>query len=195
MARPRGKRLTPEEKADVKSRFCDVYRTMRSVRKTCAALAINRTTIYQWRQNDEQFAAAYAEAEADICDDIESEIMRRGLTGWTDTQTTTERDALTGEMVVTKIIKTKKYDSTLLRLLAAAHMPDRYGQRLDVTSRGEQLGSAYVALSAIIGDTDRANEAATLIESIAGYRINPGGAGMDSEQRALASGPPFGATE
>ncbi len=64
-----------------KQAFLAALVRLRSISAAAEAARVPRSTLYDWRRHDEAFAAAYAEAKAQIADDLEAELLRRAMAG------------------------------------------------------------------------------------------------------------------
>src|SRR3990167_1026503 len=67
----------PEDKAA----FLLAYAHCGIVGEACQRAGISRTTVYSWRERDEQFAARFEQGRLEADDVIRSEIHRRGIEG------------------------------------------------------------------------------------------------------------------
>lgn len=89
-------------------------------------VGIHRSTFYSWLETDDQFAAAYRQAEIRATEVLEKEAWRRAVEGSPYTRTSYYR----GEPVGTdhKI----EYSDQLLTLLLRARAPERYREKVDM---------------------------------------------------------------
>lgn len=65
----------------VADRFLDVLAETGQVKRACEAIEISTPTAYRYRQRDASFAAQWAEAMNSAVENIESEVIRRGVFG------------------------------------------------------------------------------------------------------------------
>ena len=94
-----------------------------SVRKACGAAKYSRSSVYEWRQADADFAAAWVRAVAIAVDLLEEEADRRGRDG------IEEPVYFYGEVVGLK----RKYSDGLLLARLKALRPQLYGDRSGAT--------------------------------------------------------------
>jgi hypothetical protein len=123
------------------------------VSEACRAAGIGRTTAYEWRDTDPVFAAAWKDAEEDAADKLEREAWRRGVEG-TDKPITYQ-----GEITGTY----KEYSDRMLEILLKGHRPEKFKDKVDVTSDGEKLPVDDVTratrLAAILAEIEKRNAA------------------------------------
>lgn len=67
-----------------RARFLEVLADQCNVSEACRAAAIGRSTVYQWRDGDPVFAAAWAEAEEQAADKLEKLAWDRAESGESD---------------------------------------------------------------------------------------------------------------
>ncbi len=101
-----------------------------NVGKSAKAVGIGRSTVYQWRKEDENFAAQIDEAKRDAIEALEDEVHRR---------------AFEGSLVITKNGTYTQYSDTLAIFLLKAHAPERYMDK--VRSELTGAGGAPLELS------------------------------------------------
>jgi hypothetical protein len=99
MAASRGTDGTPN--ADWHARFIEVLRDVGAVRYAAEAAGVPRSTAYRHRAADTEFAAAWADALEDSCDELDVEARRRAIAG----------------------------SDGLLQFLLRAHRPGTYGDK------------------------------------------------------------------
>jgi hypothetical protein len=127
---------TPENpRADWQERFLEHLRTTGNV---CAAYRKAglraRSWVYERREQDAGFARQWDEALADWADGLEAEAYRRAVEG-------TDKPLCYRGEVFTHV---KEYSDTLLAMMLKAAKPEKYRERTDVTSGGEQLQQVCV---------------------------------------------------
>ena len=109
VVRTRKRRATnPNDRPARKQAFLDELRQRYSVYHACKAAGIGRTTVYAWRQDDDEFARAWDEALADAADVLEASAYQRALEG----------------------------DTTLTIFLLKGAMPDKYRERTSTELTG-----------------------------------------------------------
>ena len=175
-----GQHIGAEETPAAQAAFLEAFRAIGIIRAAADKAGISRRLVYDWRESDPAFASAFELAEHDANDVIRREIHRRGVSGWIETTTTVEQTGEGDDQIVTvKTVKTRRYSDSILRLLAMARMAE-YRDRLDVTTKGEQLG-AYQAIASVADDPDKATAASDLLKLFAGDSLDAGRPGVDSE--------------
>ena len=132
--------------------FLAAYRDLGIVRYAAEAAGVNRTVVYDWRNDDPAFADAWKHAQDDAVESLEHELWRRGRTGWE------EPVYQAGQLVGT----VRKYSDACLIFALKALAPAKYRERYDITTGGQPLVKAYVGFElAEVG----AGEAPRLVES------------------------------
>ena len=71
----------PNTRTVRKKAFLEELRQRYSVYHACKEAGIGRTTVYAWRQDDEEFAKAWDAALADAADVLEASAYQRALEG------------------------------------------------------------------------------------------------------------------
>jgi len=107
-----------------------------NVLRAAKAAKVGRSTVYEWREEDEDFAAAWDRALEDAADNLEAEAYRRAVTG------TLKGVYYQGERIDTE----RQYSDALLTLLLKANRPQKFKDRTDITS-GDQPVKAYIGFS------------------------------------------------
>ena len=64
-----------------KEKFLRAYRTGMSVGNAARAAAVDRRTVYRWRDRDPEFAKAWLEAREGLVEDLEMEAYKRAFKG------------------------------------------------------------------------------------------------------------------
>lgn len=135
-------KLTPEKL----TAFLTVFADTCSVTKAAAAIGVARQTVYEWRDSDAEFAAAWQAAERLGVEGMKDEVKRRAFDG------VNEPVFYQGYECGT----VRKYSDTLAMFLIKAHDPAyRDSSRVDI---GNADGKPFE-----ISDADAATEAAKLI--------------------------------
>jgi transposase-like protein len=110
--------FTPEKRA----RFLAVFAEGGNMTSAARAVDISRPTIYEWREKDEDFAAAFADAKEQALDALEGEARRRAM-GWRDVVVTQEG----------REIEVYKHSDTLLIFLLKGANPEKYRERHELS--------------------------------------------------------------
>lgn len=118
---------------------------------SAAAVGIDRGTAARFRERDEAFAAACAEALEEASDHLEVEARRRAVDGWDEP---VYGSGGKGEGTV-EVGAIRKYDSTLLIFLLKGARPEKYRERFDAKVSGSlDIGTAVsIAHAAVTGGT------------------------------------------
>lgn len=127
-----------------KKRFLEHFAEYGNVSAAAQHAGIFRSTVYRWQEHDEQFAAAYREAEIQATEVLEAEARRRAVDGVTQ-----ETPIYFKGQAVDTIIKTE-YSDTLLIFLLKARAPEKYRDRHDITTGGQPFQVANADLDATI---------------------------------------------
>ncbi|HET6201617.1 MAG TPA: hypothetical protein VFI25_02310 [Planctomycetota bacterium] len=118
-----------------------------------------RMFFYRMRKEDAVFRHDWEESLKVFVGRLEAEIVRRGLDGWTEDRVV--RDAR-GDVV--RVDSVRRYDASLLKLLATRWMPE-YGEKVEVKVEG---GCEFPELKRI--SPEDAERLAQVLESIAAKR-------------------------
>ena len=74
--------MTDEQRAELKVKWLDEFRSNGGVvLPACRAANVGHATVYTWKKEDAEFAAAWAEAYAESGDYYENEIRQRAIEG------------------------------------------------------------------------------------------------------------------
>lgn len=128
-SRRNGVRLTKEETIQAKEKFLRSFAINGNVRAACLSAGIDRSTVYNWSEHDEQFSMQYNLAKEDVNDAIRGEIYRRAMIG--DEKFVTSM----GKVVYhdDKPLTFREKSDTLLMFHAKSRMPEyRDKQQLEV---------------------------------------------------------------
>lgn len=117
-------KLTPEKRA----KFLEKVKEFASVTKACEAVAISRTAIYELKGKDPEFAEQMELAQDVGTQRLEDEAVRRAYEGYDDPV------YYQGE----RVDVVRKYSDTLLIFLLKGRAPEKYSDRVNVTSRVHQ---------------------------------------------------------
>lgn len=113
---------TVAQNARHKKRFLEEFRVHGNVSKACLTIGIVRRRVYDWRECDVEFAAAFAEAEIEATDHMEAEMYRRAVVG-------TEKPVYQGKELVGTI---REFSDTLLIFMLKARNPAKYRDNVRV---------------------------------------------------------------
>lgn len=127
--RTRGRKLT-----DWRPVFLDALRECGIVRDACATAGIHRSTAYEERQRNDEFALGWADAEEDSTERMEREAYRRAAEG-------TVKPVFQGGEHVGDI---REYSDTLLIFMLKSRRPERYRDNHRVEHTGKDGGPIQV---------------------------------------------------
>ncbi len=114
-------------------KFLASYRKCGNITKAAKATRVDRSTVYARRESDPEFEKAMLAAQEEAVDLLEEEARRRAADG------SVKPVFYQGKQVAT----VREYSDTLLIVLLKANRPEKYRERADITSGGEQI-KAYV---------------------------------------------------
>lgn len=136
---------TRAQTAQQKKDFLVQFAVYGNVSTASAIAGVERRAVYRWQEMDDEFAAAYREAELTATETLEAEARRRAVEG-----VTTETPIIRDGRVIDTIVETK-YSDTLLIFLLKARAPEKYRERFDVTTAGQPMVKEVDApLSAVV---------------------------------------------
>lgn len=116
--------------------FLAALRDGRSVTAACIDVGISRSTAYQWREDDKEFAKAWDEAVEEGTDLLEDEAQRRARDG-------TQKPVYQGGK---KVGIVNEYSDTLLIFLLKARRRNKYGDKIEATgANGGPLVMTWLA--------------------------------------------------
>lgn len=116
--------------------FIAALRDGRSVTAACIDAGIGRTSAYQWREDDPEFAKAWDEAVEEGTDLLEDEAQRRGRDG-------TQKPVYQGGK---KVGVVREYSDTLLIFLLKARRRGKFGDKIEATgANGGPLVMTWLA--------------------------------------------------
>ena len=115
--------MTSAQSARLKKKFLESFAVTGNITEACAVAGIKRRRlIYEWQEHDDQFAAAFREAEITATEVLETEARRRAADG-------VEEPVYHQGVVVGTV---KKYSDTLLIFLLKARAPEKYRERVQM---------------------------------------------------------------
>lgn len=126
----------PEITEAKRQAFLAAFSERGSIRAACLLTGVGRTTFYDWRRSDAEFAAAFESAREDVVDKLEEEAFRRAVEGWDEPQFGRVDKDQDGEIGMVR-----KFSDHLLSKLLEGNRPDKYNKkRLEHTGKdGEPL--------------------------------------------------------
>lgn len=133
-----------------KRKFLDALEQGVTVREAAASAGVGRSTAYEARESDADFASAWDTAYEEGTDVLEQEAFRRAVEG------TRGRPVVADGQIIAEV---QEYSDTLMTLLLKARRPSRYRERVDVKHSGQIAAPTAAELEA--------NRAAGLDEKLA----------------------------
>lgn len=100
--------------ADVKHRFLSLYRLCGQLQRAALETGVAPSTVRGHLKSDPEFKDAYQEAYRDFQEQIEREVLRRGIMGW-------EEPVYQQGLLVGTI---RKFDPRMLELAVKRHIPE-----------------------------------------------------------------------
>jgi hypothetical protein len=79
--RRRGQRMTAEERDQAKQKFLDSFKLNANLTLASMQAGVDRSQIYRWQEHDDQFAAAFREAELAANDMLLAAAWQRAVKG------------------------------------------------------------------------------------------------------------------
>ena len=141
---------------DAKKRaWLDAFRAHGMVSKACEATGCPRSSVYVWRQRDEEFALAWADIEEATTERMEREAYRRAVEGVVDKIHVNSAGEVVGEEI--------KYSDTLLIFMLKARRPEKYRDNIKV----EHAGGIDHRGAVLVTDPELAEEARALLRRAA----------------------------
>ena len=127
------RRRTPEKD----EAFVEALRLGASIAKAARAAGYSRASIYEWRQADEAFRAAWEEALEEGTDRLEDEAFRRAHDG------VPKPVFYKGDRIAT----VQEYSDTLTIFLLKARRPGKFKERTTTEHTGQEGGAIKDKLS------------------------------------------------
>jgi len=126
---PSQRKRTPQRAHGVwKPAFLSQLSINGNVSSACDAAQVERSTVYDAKRNDPEFAAKWEEAIEIACDSLEAEAWRRAVNG------VNSAIYSQGKYVADEI----KYSDTLMQTLLKANRPDKFADKLIIKLSPEQ---------------------------------------------------------
>ena len=121
---------TNEQTAQRKKAFLERLVTHGNVRRACRESGAPPTSVYEWKDRDPRFAAAFLEAEAQSIGHLEDEAQRRAVEG-------VDKPIYQGGK---QVGVTRQYSDTLLIFLMKARHPGKYRETFQHQHTGDKGG-------------------------------------------------------
>jgi hypothetical protein len=118
----------------LKKTFLEHFAEFGNISAAARHAGIERHSVYNWQEHDNDFAIAFQQAEIASLEIMEGEARRRAVDGvGSQRRVYDNRGNLVDEYTETK------YSDTLLIFLLKARAPEKYRDRYDVTTGGQPL--------------------------------------------------------
>ena len=157
-SRSRGKPLTKKERQAAKETFLKAFLLNGNIMLSCKQANIDRSTFYQWKKDDEEFATRYEEAQENFADFVLAEFRKRAMEGYEKPVISMGRlvyeeipvlDPVTGEQLIDsrgkpmvkrgKLMTERVVSDTLLAMLIKRHFPE-YREKAQMELTGKDGG-------------------------------------------------------
>jgi hypothetical protein len=125
-AHPTAHTPTVRQRALIKHAFLEAYAKCGNIGFAARQVGCSRSSIYNWQEDDDEFAAEFRAAEVAATEVLEREAWRRAVDGSPYERTSYWH----GEPVGTD--RKIEYSDNLLTLLLKARAPDKYRDKMDV---------------------------------------------------------------
>lgn len=133
--------MTRAQTARLKRHFLELFARQGNISAACRALGLERRRVYDWQESDDQFAAAFREAEIESTERLEAEAYRRAHDG----VARTKRAYYAGEVI--DEIEELEYSDTLLIFLLKARRPDKYREKFVGVASDQAPIKAYAGFN------------------------------------------------
>jgi hypothetical protein len=134
---------------DWKPVFLEAFRQNGNVRLAAQLAGVGRTTVYDHKKDDPDFAKAFDEAAQDAADSLEAEARRRAIEGvnepvvhqgkvsgvWVNHAGEQVTEGTPGAKLIPLTVK--KYSDTLLIFLLKGRRPDVFGDKTTIMNHGD----------------------------------------------------------
>lgn len=122
---------------EAKRAFLAAFRELGTITAACRQVGVGRTTAFRHRQQDEDFALAWAEIDEEVVERMEREAFRRAVEG-------TTKPLVSAGRHVTDVTE---YSDSLLQFLLKGRRPERYRDNVKVEHSGRIVQRTELDLS------------------------------------------------
>lgn len=117
-----------------KNAFLKLYGQVRTVYHACQKAKIERSALYRWLKSDSEFAEQVEQVRQGIADELEREVIRRGMEGFEEPlvcqgKISMEKDPVTREM---RPVTIRRWSDNLLMFQLKKMRPE-YRDKIDQT--------------------------------------------------------------
>jgi hypothetical protein len=138
--------MTSAQTARLKRRFLDHFRVVGNLTRAAELAGVKeRRRVYDWKADDLEFAAAYAEAEQEAVERLEDAARHRATEGLLRKKFTKSGEPIIDPETGAQYVE-RQYSDTLLIVLLKAHAPEKYRDKMDIEHSGKR-GGAPIPLS------------------------------------------------
>lgn len=130
---PKNARARKRKDEDWRPRFLAAFDEHITVSAACVVAGVGRSTVYDERHRNADFAEAWSAVEERTTERMEREGFRRAVEGWIEREEF-DTDPETGERVAT--LRVRKFSDTLLIFFLKARRPGTYRERVEHTGVG-----------------------------------------------------------
>lgn len=116
-------------------------KTQAETTKTASGHVVRISTVYRWMNNNEKFAAQYAQAREDRADTLVDEMFEIAATATDDAYINVLKDGTQVAKIDGRAIRRAQLEIDVRKWAAEKMRPAHYGNRLDITSGGRTIGA------------------------------------------------------
>lgn len=135
--------MTPEQRKRRQEVFLATYSDVGIIKHACRVAGIDRSTYYEWKNNDSEFAAKLPEADEEANDTLEYAAYEQSVLG-------TEEPVVSAGKAIHDddgaILTVRRYSPQLLITLLKARMPHKYKDQSRVEHSGPGGGPLQHAI-------------------------------------------------
>lgn len=140
---------TNQQTVQYKKAFLERFAATGNISRACRETGVARMSVYEWKANDPEFLAAFAEAETVGTELLEEHAWRRSTDGVTSVRPVYYEGERVGEY------EEIRYSDVLLMFLLKARRPDVYRERHDIRHSGDPTAPiAYIEVPGEPGSAD-----------------------------------------
>ena len=133
--------MTNRQSVQRKKAFLDHFRFHGNIAKTCRAINLNRSTVYEWQKTDDEFSFDFQRAEIEATETLEAEAHRRAVEGLRRLKFDKGQAVL--DPATNEPYTELEYSDTLLIFLLKARNPGKYRENVSPDQSGAPLVKAY----------------------------------------------------
>lgn len=163
--------------------FLEAFRNGALVKDACLMADVSRTTVFNWRRDDAEFALAYLEAEQDHIDELEACVRDRAVHGvkkivlWQGRPVIDPRKLL-GEDHADPYLYESAYSDALLMFALRNKAPEKYCERTRAARLQAEMEAQREAKASLAESEHVLREIVGLLDALA----DPKRAGRDAAE-------------